>query len=100
MAPEKKRNRASTNESSKSTKKAAKKLKAKEDLSNKSLFENSQVRSDIWRGMLFVLPRSINALSLFPDVRTNTIYKKNDVLVLFTFTFNFNFTFVMPLIFP
>ena len=87
-------NHASTNESTKSTKKPAKKLEAKEALSNKSLFENSEVRSDIWRGMLFVLPRLTNALSLFRDIRTNTIYKKNDVLVLFTFTF------VMPLIFP
>ena len=42
----------------------------------------------------FVLPRLTDALSLFPDIRTDTIYKKNDVLVLFTFAF------VMPLIFP
>jgi hypothetical protein len=80
-----KRNRAGTNESTKSTKKPAKKLKAKEDPSNESLFENSEVRSDIWRGMLVVLPGLPNVLRPFPDIRTNTVYKRNDVLVPFTF---------------
>ena len=62
MAPQRKRDRASTNESTKSRKQPTKKQKGKEKAEDededdglKFMFENSEIKSDIWRGMFLVL---------------------------------------------
>ena len=62
IVPQRKRDHASTNESKKSRKKPTKRQKAKdeaedEDNSLKLVFENSEIKSDIWRGMFLVLSR-------------------------------------------
>ena len=90
MAPQRKRDHSGTNESTKSHKQTSKKQKAKEvdkeeDHGIEAMFENSEIKSDIWRGMFLVLSTWPNVLRSFSDIVTNTIYKKNDVFVLSTF---------------
>ena len=60
MAPQRKRDCASTNGGTKSRKQPTKKQKAKaeaedEDDGLKFMFENSEIKSDIWRGMFLGL---------------------------------------------
>ena len=60
MAPRRKRDHSGTNESTKSHKQTSKKQKAKEvdneeDHGIEAMFENSEIKSDIWRGMFLIL---------------------------------------------